>query len=150
MSFDQSDDSFAISPSLEQSFQLGLHGANEIVEQAAKELQPASEDPPWRRVVTSSQFLITVAAASVLVTTILLLCASRRLGNGGDDSEAEEEDEQFRASRSFLKDSISAKGYENLDLAHASVHGHADSFSSAGPKFPELQSVQSGYGRRHP
>lgn len=150
MSFDQSDDSFAISPSLEQSFQLGLHGANEIVEQAAKELQPANEDPPWRRVVTSSQFIIAMAAVFVLGTTILLLCASRRLGNSGDDSEAEEEDEQLKVSRFGLENSILAKGYENLNLAHASDHGHAESFSSAGPKFPELQPVQAGYGRRPP
>ncbi|CAE8648228.1 unnamed protein product, partial [Polarella glacialis] len=65
--FDLSDDSFAVNPSLDDNFQLGLKSANEMVLDEAIELPSNYQEPTWHKMLTSPEIAVPVAVVFVLL-----------------------------------------------------------------------------------
>mmetsp|Transcript_58795 Transcript_58795/g.137675 ORF Transcript_58795/g.137675 Transcript_58795/m.137675 type:complete len:588 (+) Transcript_58795:25-1788(+) len=107
--FDESDDSFTLNPSIEQGIRLGLQSANSLVEQPVKEAP--HEDMTLSTFLTSPPLFLSATACILGLVTVVVLAILRPCDNGEDS-----DDESLAASRhQYSKDVKDPElGYENL------------------------------------
>jgi len=126
--FDGIDDTFTVTPTLEETAQLGLTTANSIVLSTALELPPANQVPLWLQILTSPLFLIPAVAVCIGSIVGTVICVLR-----SDGSEDSEEEQELTGSR---KDAPS--GYEGLIAENGSDASFLTA-GSAGPLLPQEQ-----------